>query len=114
MPEFHKLGPTSELSSGETKQYEVEGRYVALCNVGGEFLALEDVCTHAFAHLTEGGLEGDLIRCPLHGATFDTKTGEPKSLPAVKPVPTHEVKIEDGQVYVSLNEKKVKVRGYRR
>lgn len=113
MSEFHKLAPTSEVGLGEAKQYEVEGRYVALCNVGGEFLALEDVCTHAFAHLTEGGLEGDRIRCPLHGATFDVKTGEAKSLPAIKPVPTHEVKVEDGHVYVALNPKRVKV-GVRR
>jgi 3-phenylpropionate/trans-cinnamate dioxygenase ferredoxin subunit len=112
--EFHKLAATDEVAPGEAKQYTVEDRFVALCNVDGEFYAFEDVCTHQFAHLTEGGLEGGEIKCPLHGARFDVKTGQPKSLPAVKPVPTHEVKVEDGHVYVALNPKRVKLGGRRR
>lgn len=112
--EFHKLAPADEVGPGEVKQYELEGRWVALCNVEGEFYAFEDVCTHQFAHLSEGGLEGTQIKCPLHGAKFDVKTGAAKGLPAVKPVPTHTVKVEDGNVYVALNPKRVKVGGRRR
>ena len=112
--EFHKLAPAGEVGPGEVKQYEVEGRWVALCNVEGELYAFEDVCTHQFAHLSEGGLEGAQIKCPLHGAKFDVKTGAAKGLPAVKPVPTHTVKVEDGNVYVALNPKRVKVGGRRR
>ncbi len=111
MPELHKMAKTGEVSPGEVKQYQVEGRPVALCNVDGELYALEDICTHAFAYLSEGGLENEQIKCPLHGAKFDVKTGEAKSLPAVKAVPTHEVKVEDGYVYVALNPKRVKVGG---
>ena len=114
MPEeFHKVAPTDEVAPGEVKQYQVEGRPVALCNVDGELYAFEDICTHAFAHLSEGGLEGDRIKCPLHGARFDVKTGTAKSLPAVKAIPTHEVKVEDGIVYVALNPKRVKIGGGR-
>ena len=111
MAEFHKMAKADEVAPGEVKQYQVEGRPVALCNVDGELYALEDICTHAFAYLSEGGLEGGQIRCPLHGAMFDVKSGEAKSLPAVKAVPTHEVKVEDGQVYVALNPKRVKIGG---
>jgi nitrite reductase/ring-hydroxylating ferredoxin subunit len=111
--EFHKIATTDEVAPGEVKQYVVEERFVALCNVDGELHAFEDVCTHQFAHLSEGGMEGDQITCPLHGAKFDVRTGKPKSLPAVKPVPKHEVKVEDGYVYVALNEKRVKVGGRR-
>ncbi len=114
MAEFHKIASTDEVAPGEVKQYRVEDRPVALCNVDGEFHAFEDVCTHAFAYLSEGGMEGDKIVCPLHGARFDIRTGKPKSLPAVKPVPKHEVKVEDGHVYVAMNPKRVKVGGRRR
>ena len=109
MAEFHKIAPTGEVAPGEVRQYIVEERPVALCNVDGEFHAFEDVCTHQFTHLSEGGLEGDKIKCPLHGAKFDVRTGVPTSLPAVKPVPKHEVKVENGYVYVALNPKQVKV-----
>jgi nitrite reductase/ring-hydroxylating ferredoxin subunit len=113
MSEFHKLAKADEVAFGEVKQYQVEGRPVALCNVDGELYAFEDVCTHAFAYLSEGGLEGEQIKCPLHGAKFDVQTGEAKSLPAVKAVPTHELKVEDGKVYIALNPKRVKIGGGR-
>jgi nitrite reductase/ring-hydroxylating ferredoxin subunit len=101
MAEFHKLGSTDEVAPGEIKQYLVEDRFVA-------------VCTHQFTHLSEGEFEDSIVTCPLHGAKFDVKTGAAKSLPAVKPVPKHEVKVEDGYVYVALNPKRVKVAGRRR
>ena len=114
MAEFHKIAKVDNVSPGEIRQYTVEDRPVALCNVEGEFHAFEDICTHQFAHLSEGEFSGGRVRCPLHGATFDVVTGEPKSLPAVKPVPKHEVKVEDGNVYVAMNLKEVKVGGRRR
>lgn len=113
MAEFHKMAATNEVAPGEVRQYRVEERPVALCNVDGEFHAFEDVCTHQFAHLSEGEFTDSEIKCPLHGAKFDVKTGAAKGLPAVKPVPKHEVKVEDGYVYVALNPKRVKVGGGR-
>lgn len=114
MAEFHKIASADELSPGEIRQYTVEERPVALCNVDGEFHAFEDICTHQFAYLSEGEFEGSRVRCPLHGAQFDVKSGEAKSLPAVKPVPKHEVKVEGGNVYVAMNPKQVKVGGRRK
>jgi nitrite reductase/ring-hydroxylating ferredoxin subunit len=111
--EFHKLGTVDEVGPGEIKQYLVEDRFVALCNVEGEFHAFEDVCTHQFTHLSEGLFAGSEVKCPLHGAKFDVKTGAAKSLPAVKPVPKHEVRVENGSVYVALSPKRVKVGGRR-
>jgi nitrite reductase/ring-hydroxylating ferredoxin subunit len=111
--EFYKLGTVEEVGPGEIQQYLVEDRFVALCNVEGEFHAFEDVCTHQFTHLSEGEFTGSEVKCPLHGAKFDVKTGAAKSLPAVKPVPKHEVKVENGNVYVALNPKRVKVSGRR-
>jgi 3-phenylpropionate/trans-cinnamate dioxygenase ferredoxin component len=111
--EFHKLATVDEVAPGEIQQYLVEDRFVALCNVEGEFHAFEDVCTHQFTHLSEGEFTDSEVKCPLHGAKFDVKTGAARSLPAVKPVPKHEVKVEDGNVYVALNPKRVKVGGRR-
>ena len=111
MPEFHKVAAVDELAPGEVKQYQVEHRPVALCNVAGEFHAFEDICTHQFAYLSEGEFVAKEIKCPLHGAKFDITTGKALSLPAVKAVPKHEVRVEDGNVYVALNPKRVKVLG---
>ncbi len=62
MGEYHKVTTLGDVAPGEVKQYRVEGRPVALCNVDGEFHAFEDVCTHQFVDLSEGGLEGDQIK----------------------------------------------------
>jgi nitrite reductase/ring-hydroxylating ferredoxin subunit len=113
MAEFHKIAAANEVAPGEVKQYIVEDRPVALCNVEGELHAFEDVCTHQYTHLSEGQFSDSEITCPLHGAKFDVKTGAAKTLPAVKPVPKHDVKVEDGHVYVALNPKRVKVGGRR-
>ncbi len=113
MAEFHKVAAADEVGPGEIKQYVVDDRFVALCNVDGEFHAFEDVCTHQFTHLSEGEFTDSEVKCPLHGAKFDVKTGAAKSLPAVKPVPKHEVKVDNGNVYVALNPKRVKVGGRR-
>ena len=113
MAAFHKIAGTDEVGPGEIKQYVVEERPVALCNVDGELYAFEDICTHQYTHLSEGEFVDSEVKCPLHGARFDVKSGAAKTLPAVKPVPTHEVKVEDGNVYVALNPKRVKVAGAR-
>jgi 3-phenylpropionate/trans-cinnamate dioxygenase ferredoxin subunit len=113
MAEFHKIAGTDEVGPGEIKQYVVEERPVAVCNVDGELHAFEDICTHQYTHLSEGEFVGSEVKCPLHGARFDVKSGAAKTLPAVKPLPTHEVKVEDGNVYVALNPKRVKVAGAR-
>ena len=114
MAEFHKIAGANEVAPGEVRQYRIEDRPVALCNVDGEFHAFEDICTHQFAYLCEGEFAGRELKCPLHGAKFDVTTGKALSLPAVKAVPKHEVKVEDGNVYVALNPKRVKVIGRRR
>ncbi len=113
MAEFHKIAAADAVAPGEIRQYVVEDRPVALCNVDGELYAFEDICTHQYTHLSEGEFVDSEVKCPLHGARFDVRTGAAKTLPAVKPVPTHEVKVEDGSVYVALNPKRVRVAGAR-
>ena len=43
------------------------------------------------------------VECPRHGSEFDVRTGRPASLPATRPVPTYEVRVEDGVVMVALD-----------
>lgn len=74
------------------------GIEVAVFFVGGEYHAIEDVCTHDDGPLAEGEIEGCQIICPRHGARFDLRTGEALSLPAYRPVEAYPVRLEDGRV----------------
>lgn len=73
---------------------------VCLVNVGGEVLAVHDVCTHALASLSAGWVEDDRIECPRHGAQFSLRTGEVLTPPASRALPTFGVEVRDGRVLV--------------
>jgi 3-phenylpropionate/trans-cinnamate dioxygenase ferredoxin subunit len=52
--------------------------------------------------LSEGSLAGEELECPWHGARFNVRTGQATEMPAVEPVATFPVKVENGQVFVLL------------
>ena len=54
--------------------------------------------------LSEGFVDEEecLIECWRHGAMFDLRTGEPETLPAVRPVPVYEVEVTDGMVRIRI------------
>ena len=76
---------------------------IALCLVDGAVYAIENLCSHAFARLSDGEVEGYDILCPLHGGRFDVRTGEPTALPCIDPIAVYETKVEDGDVFVRLS-----------
>ncbi len=88
------------LADREHRVVDVEGVDVAVFNLGGEFYALEDVCTHDGAEIASGELDGDEIVCPRHGARFCVRTGAVKSAPAYEDIAAFAVRVEDGLVQV--------------
>jgi 3-phenylpropionate/trans-cinnamate dioxygenase ferredoxin subunit len=101
---FVELAKTSEVAPGQVKVYEAQGRRIALCNVDGAFYAIDDICTHDGGSLDQGELDGHQIECPRHGARFDVRSGRALALPAVMPVRSYPVRVEDGVVKVGLDE----------
>lgn len=90
------------LPPGRMTCVEIGGRRILVANVGGVFYATDDTCTHEDASLAGGSLEGELVKCPLHGSRFDLRTGEPMEDPAEEPLRCHAVRVEDGAVLVAL------------
>lgn len=100
MSDFQKVALLSDIPEGHVKAVEVDAEDVAICNVGGTLYAVSDICSHAHAHLSEGELEGKIISCPLHGATFDVTTGKALCPPAVQPIAKYTVEVRDGEVWI--------------
>lgn len=100
MANYVKVARAADIAPGEKKIVEVDGVLVVVVNLDGRFFAVEDVCTHDGGPLGEGRLDGCELICPRHGARFDVRTGAATRLPAVEPVPTYKVRVEDGDVLV--------------
>ena len=63
--EFHAVAKMGDLDEGEALQVIVGRKEIAIYNIDGEFYATDDICTHAYASLADGYVEGELIECPL-------------------------------------------------
>jgi nitrite reductase/ring-hydroxylating ferredoxin subunit len=100
---FVKAAKASDIPQGRVKVVEVGDEDVALCNVQGEILAVANVCTHDDGPLGEGYLLDDEIECPRHGARFCVRDGAVRTLPAIIPIPTFEVKVEGDDVWVDVD-----------
>jgi len=100
--DFVEAARLSELADGAMQQVTVRGDLVGLYRCGADVFALSDICSHEYAHLTDGDFDcEDLeVECPLHGSRFNVKTGEVRILPATKPVNSYQVKIEGDLVLV--------------
>jgi 3-phenylpropionate/trans-cinnamate dioxygenase ferredoxin subunit len=91
---------TGDIAPGTTCRVSVDGVGVLLCNVGGAFYAVEDVCTHDGGALDAGELDGTRVMCPRHGALFDVTTGKALTLPAVVPLPTFDVRVDGDAIFI--------------
>ncbi|HUF83556.1 MAG TPA: non-heme iron oxygenase ferredoxin subunit [Acidimicrobiia bacterium] len=95
---------TGEVAIGRSRRCVIDGQSVLVCNVGGEYYAVADVCTHDRGPLGEGRLRGPIIECPRHGARFDVRDGSVKVPPAVVPIDTYPVRVRGDELEVELSE----------
>jgi 3-phenylpropionate/trans-cinnamate dioxygenase ferredoxin component len=96
------VGALDEFVDGAARRVEVDGRLVAVVRLGDDLYAIGDTCTHADVSLSEGEVDAEerTIECWKHGSAFSLVTGEPCSLPAVRPTPVYVVRAEGGRVLV--------------
>ena len=86
------------------RHVQVANMVLAKSRRHGVVYAVDDVCTHDGGELGAGDIVNGQIQCPRHGARFDLKTGDATQMPAVIGIGTYRVKIEDGNILVSLND----------
>jgi len=98
------VAPLEEFPPGSVKIVHAGEIAVGVYNLSGELYAIEDRCSHDNGPLAEGDFDPDdgVAICPRHGARIDIRTGRPLSLPAVLPVETFPVVVEDGIVKVDV------------
>jgi len=103
MGEFRSAAKLADVPEGALVGVEVDGTRIVLAHHAGRVYALQDECSHEEFALSNGELTGGQITCILHGARFDLETGEPRALPAVRPVRTYECRVAGDDVQVLLD-----------
>ena len=100
-----RLCAADDIAPGTARRFDVGKHRIALVRLGDSFYAVGDRCSHADFSLSEGEVwpEECEIECWKHGSTFSLVTGQPQSLPAVKPIPVYKVRVVDGDVLVELS-----------
>jgi 3-phenylpropionate/trans-cinnamate dioxygenase ferredoxin subunit len=101
----HVVANADDIADGTAERFEVAGRSVCVVRIGDDFYALGDTCSHADVSLSEGDILLDecAIECWKHGSAFDLRTGEPQTLPATRPVPVYEIRVEGGKLVVEVS-----------
>ena len=101
---FEKVSGAEDMRPGDCREVTAGGRTVALFNVEGTLYALSNRCSHRGGPLGQGLLEGCFITCPWHDWRYDVRTGEHSAGIESFRVPSYEVKVEDGAVWVRLGD----------
>ena len=100
--ELVTVGRVEDLPEGRGATVELlNGKELALYNVGGHFYAVENFCPHKGAPLADGQLYGHTVECDWHGWRFDVRSGACLNRPS-EPVETYEVVIEDGWIKIRV------------
>jgi nitrite reductase/ring-hydroxylating ferredoxin subunit len=101
MSDFVRVVSEAELPPGKCIEVLVDGKPVALCNVGGQFHAISNTCVHRGGPLGQGVLDGKLVICPWHAWAYDVTTGKSDANPDLA-IAKYEVKVEAGEVLVRV------------
>lgn len=102
MGRFVKVAAIGELAPGQAKKVQVDGKILALFNLGGGYHAIDDSCPHRGGPLSEGPLEGDVVTCPWHGSKFNVKNGNVLTPPARSAVSSYRVRVSGSDLEVEV------------
>ena len=62
---WQTVAKTADIPPERVAVFAVDDHEVAVCNVGGQFYAIDDLCTHDGGSLDQGELDEAEIECPL-------------------------------------------------
>ena len=101
-PNWVTVASRGAIGEGEILAATANGQPIALYNIDGEIYATDNLCSHAFAYLSDGWLDGDVIECPLHAGRFEVKTGKGLGPPIPCDIRTYKTRFVVGQVQVDV------------
>ncbi|MFZ0499945.1 MAG: Rieske 2Fe-2S domain-containing protein [Steroidobacteraceae bacterium] len=99
---FVRVARIADVPAGRMLEVVVGVRSILLCHTREGWFAVDNVCTHADAKLSEGRLRKTRLICPLHGGSFDCRTGAATGTPAAAPLGTYAIRLTGDDVEIAV------------
>ena len=96
---FLRAAKKDEIPDGMIREFQVDGKTIALANVGGTFYAIDNTCLHRGGPLGQGELEEKIVTCPWHGWQYDVTSGKVAMNPSVG-VEAYAVEVRGEDIFV--------------
>lgn len=98
-----EVGSVDDIPVGEGRAYAVDGEQIAVYRMrDGSLRAIGAVCPHKGGPLADGLTDDDVVVCPLHGYSYDLKTGTETTGSGMTTC-SHEATVgEDGTIRLTL------------
>ena len=98
---FVRAAKAAEVTPGSIREVQLDGKAIALANVGGSFYAINNTCLHRGGPLGQGTLEGKVVTCPWHGWQYDVTTGKTAMNPSVG-VACYPTEVRGEEIFVDV------------
>jgi nitrite reductase (NADH) small subunit len=98
---FLRAAKKEEVPAGSIREFQLEGKVVAVANVAGKLFAINNVCLHRGGPLGQGELDRQIVTCPWHGWQYDVTMGKLVTNPAVG-VETYPVEVRGEDIFIDI------------
>ena len=98
------VGSTEDVNDDEPLSVVVGAHRIGVYRHRGRHYAVENICPHAYAILTDGFYDDGVIECPLHQASFEVATGKRLGGPAPSGLACFPLRLEGNRLLVGLPE----------
>jgi NADPH-dependent 2,4-dienoyl-CoA reductase/sulfur reductase-like enzyme/nitrite reductase/ring-hydroxylating ferredoxin subunit len=100
LPDFRDGIDIHSVSDGSIVSGRVDSEEAILVRRGDAYFAVGAQCTHYHGALASGLIVGDTVRCPLHHACFNLRTGAALRAPALDPIACWRVECIGEKIFV--------------
>jgi 3-phenylpropionate/trans-cinnamate dioxygenase ferredoxin component len=101
---FVRVAAEADVPPNTLLHVEVGEELICLANADGRIYAFRDNCSHRDFPLSSGAIVDNMVECAWHGGRFDMATGRATQLPAIKPIRTYPVQLDNGEILVSVSD----------
>ncbi|MBS62077.1 non-heme iron oxygenase ferredoxin subunit [Salinisphaera sp.] len=98
--EWIAVGRVGDIADQQCLRCDIDDEPIAVYNLGGEYFAIEDRCSHDDGELADGWVDDGCAVCPRHGARFDIRTGRVMAPPAYEDIHSFALRVVDGVIEV--------------